>query len=174
MFRRPLVGLFFAAFALAGAPPTHAQPAQLPIKEAIIGAWALVSVTSQRDDGSRGEPFGSNPKGIIVFTSDRRFSLFQSTAEIPRLAANDRARATPEEAMTIARDSIAYYGAFAVDEAARELSMRIEGSTYTNLMGGPPARRIVTVLNATELAFSNPRTPNGLTLHTVWRRASAQ
>jgi len=142
------------------------------VKDGIVGAWLFVSVVSQSDDGTRGQPFGANPKGIIVFSPDGRFSLFQSAAEIPRLAANDRARATPEEAQTVVRNSIAYYGTYTVNETARELSLMLEGSTYANLLGGGPQRRIITALTATELAFSNPRTPSGVTLHTVWRRPS--
>jgi hypothetical protein len=159
--------LFVALFA---PPSAWAQPTS--VKDGIVGAWAFVSVVSQRDDGTRDEPFGATPKGIIIFTSDGRFSLFQSSTNVPRIAANDRARATPDEAMAVVRESIAYYGSYTVNEAARELALTIEGSTYTNLMTGTPQRRIITTLTPTELAFSNPRTPSGVTLHTVWRRAS--
>jgi len=159
--------LFAALFA-----PCAAWAQATSVKDGIVGAWLFVSVVSQSDDGTRGQPFGANPKGIIVFSPDGRFSLFQSAAEIPRLAANDRARATPEEAQTVVRNSIAYYGTYTVNETARELSLMLEGSTYANLLGGGPQRRIITALTATELAFSNPRTPSGVTLHTVWRRPS--
>jgi len=170
MRHRTLAAFFFVSFfapLIAWAQPTA-------VKDGIVGAWAFVSVVSQSDNGTRGEPFGANPKGIMIFTADGHFSLFQSTAELPRLAANDRARATPEEAATVVRNSIAYYGTYTVNEAAREISLTLMGSTYTNLMGSTPQRRIVTTLTPNELAFSNPRTPSGVTLHTVWRRASAQ
>jgi hypothetical protein len=161
--------LFIACLA-----PLGASAQSGPLRDGILGAWNFVSVVSQADDGSRGEPFGASPKGIMIFTPDGRFSLFQSSTNVPRLAANDRARATPEEAMAVVRESIAYYGSYTVNEAARELSLTIEGSTYTNLVSGTPQRRIVTALTPTELAFSNPRTPSGVTLHTVWRRAAPQ
>lgn len=163
--------LLLAAFAPLSA---QAQGQATPVRQGIVGAWAFVSVVSQSDDGTRGEPFGASPKGIMIFTADGHFSLFQSTAELPRLAANDRARATPEEAMTVVRNSIAYYGTYTVNEAAREISLTLVGSTYTNLMGSTPQRRIITTLTPTDLAFSNPRTPSGVTLHTVWRRAMPQ
>ena len=169
--QRPFIAafLFFALLA-----PFNAWAQVTSVKDSIIGAWTFVSVVSQTDDGTRGEPFGAAPKGIMIFTADGHFSLFQSAAQLPRLAANDRARATPEEAMTVVRDSIAYYGTYTVNETAREISLTLVGSTYSNLMGTAPQRRIITTLTATELAFSNPRTPSGVTLHTVWRRASAQ
>ncbi len=43
---------------------------------------------------------------------------------------------------------------------------------YDRRLGEPAQRRIVTALTETELQFSNPRTPSGMTLFTVWRRAS--
>ena len=73
--------------------------------------------------------------------------------------------------MAVVRESIAYYGRYTINEIDSEISLIIEGSTYTNVMGPNPQRRAITVLTATELAFSNPRTPSGVTLHTVWRRA---
>src|SRR4051794_22132550 len=166
--RHPSLAAFFFVTLFAS---VSAWAQAISVKDGIDGAWTFVSVTSQSDNGTRGEPFGANPKGIMIFTADGHFSLFQSRAELPRLAANDRARATPEEATTIVRDSIAYYGTYAVDEAGRSLSVTLEGSTYANLLGGPAQRRIVTALTATDLAFSNPRTPSGMPPHTVWRRA---
>jgi hypothetical protein len=169
MWRRSTFAALGAALSL-GSASAWAQPTT--VRDALIGAWTFVSVVSQTDDGRRGEPFGTTPRGIMIFSADGRFSLFQSSTNVPRLAANDRARATPEEAMAVVRESIAYYGSYTVNEAAREFSLTIEGSTYTNLMGATPQRRIITALTATELAFSNPRTPSGVTLHTVWRRAA--
>jgi len=89
---------------------------QRSAKDTIVGAWTLVSVTSETDDGKKGEPFGSSPKGLIIFSNDGHFSLFQSRAEMPKIAANDRAKATPEEAKTIVASSIAYYGTYSIDD----------------------------------------------------------
>lgn len=49
----------------------------------------------------------------------------------------------------------------------------LEWRTYANRLSGTQ-RRIVTTLTPTELAFGNPRTPNGATLHTVLRHAPPQ
>ncbi|WP_157786072.1 hypothetical protein [Bradyrhizobium yuanmingense] len=35
-------------------------------------------------------------------------------------------------------------------------------------------KRLITSLDASELKFANPRTPSGMTLQTVWKRAEAQ
>ena len=110
---------------------------QKPAKEQIVGAWTLVSVTSEMDDGKTAEPFGASPKGVIIFANDGHFSLFQSRAEIPKIAANDRAKATPEEAQSIVASSIAYYGTYAIDETTRVMLVNLASSTYANVVAIP-------------------------------------
>jgi hypothetical protein len=146
---------------------------QKPAREQIVGAWTLVSVTSEMDDGKKGEPFGPSPKGVIIFSSDGHFSLFQSRAEIPKIAANDRAKATAEEAQSIVASSIAYYGTYSIDENTKVMAVNLAASTYANVAAIPNQRRTVTLLTADELKFDNPRTPNGMTLRTAWKRAAA-
>jgi hypothetical protein len=139
-------------------------------RDQILGAWSLVSVESVRDDGVKSEPFGTNPKGVIIFSPEGHFSLFQSRSEVPKLASNDRAKATPDEATAVMAAAIAYYGTYSLNEADKTITVRLEGSTFANLLGGEQ-KRLITALTADELAFTNPRTPAGLTLHTRWRRA---
>ena len=150
---------------------TFAQ--QKSAKEQIVGAWTLVSVTSEMDDGRKGEPFGPSPKGMIIFSNDGHFSLFQSRAEIPKIAANDRAKATAEEAQGIVASSIAYYGTYSIDESSKTMVVNVVASTYANVAAIPNQKRIITLLTADELRFDNPRTPNGITLRTAWKRAAA-
>jgi hypothetical protein len=154
------------SFALSGA-----ALAQKPATEQIVGAWSLVSVTSEADDGRKGEPFGPSPKGVMIFSSDGHFSLFQSRAEVPKIAANDRAKATPEEAQAIVASTIAYYGTYAIDETTKVMSVNLAASTFANVAAIPNQKRTITALSADELKFSNPRTPSGVTLQTVWKRA---
>jgi hypothetical protein len=146
--------------------------AEETIAKRIVGAWTLVAVTAERADGSKTEPFGTNPKGIIIFTDSGNFSLFQSRADLPKLAENDRGKATAEEARAVVGGSIAYYGTYSVNEADKSLSVTLDGATFANLLEGVQ-RRDITSLTADELKFSNSRTPSGMTLQTVWRHAKA-
>ena len=166
-----LPSLAIAAVALVTG--AMAQPTKT-LKEQLLGAWTLVAVAGERSDGSKFEPFGANPKGIIIFTDDGHFSLFQSKAEIPRIASNDRGKATPEEAAAVVSAAIAYYGTYAMNEDEKTLSVKLDASTFANLVGGPEQKRIITLLTGGELHFTNPRTPSGTTLQTVWKRAKAQ
>jgi len=168
-----LIGLpAFVVFAVAHALDTSVAQ-QKTIKDQLVGAWTLVAVAGEHADGSKFEPFGHNPKGIIIFSDDGHFSLFQSSAEVSKIAANDRAKATTEEATAIVRESIAYYGTYEVNEGEKTLSVKLNGSTYANLIGGPEQKRIVTSLTPEELKFTNPRTPAGVTLLTAWKRAKS-
>ena len=157
------------SLALSGA--AFAQ--QKTAKEQIVGAWTLVAVASEMDDGKKGEPFGASPMGVIIFSNDGHFSLFQSRAEIPKIAANDRARATPEEAQSIVASSIAYYGTYSIDESTKVMLVNLAASTYANVAAIPNQKRTITLLTSSELKFDNPRTPNGMTLRTTWKRAVA-
>ncbi len=139
-------------------------------KELLVGAWTLVSADSVRGDASKVPVFGSNPKGIMIFTGDGHFSLVQMRAEMPRIAANSRDQGTPEEYKAIVSGSIAYFGTYSFNEAEKTIVLRLEGSTYANLMGGEQ-KRIVTHLTAEELTFTNPRNPSGMTLEVTWKRA---
>jgi hypothetical protein len=142
-------------------------------RDQILGAWTLVSVTSEMDDGKKGEPFGPSPKGVIIFSNDGHFSLFQSRADIPKIAANDRGKATAEEAQSIVASSIAYYGTYSIDENTKVMVVNLAASTYANVAAIPNQKRTITLLTADELKFDNPRTPNGMTLRTAWKRAAA-
>ena len=153
-------------------PPS--DPAQQSIRDHLLGTWTLVAVTSEGPDGARGEPFGPDPKGVILFANDGYFSLLQSRAAIRKIATNDRARATTEEAQAIVSGSIAYYGTYTVSEADKTISVRLLNSTFANLLDTPEQKRIITSLTQDELRFTNPRTPAGVTLLTVWKRAAAQ
>jgi lipocalin-like protein len=169
-----LIGRFSVAMMAAVTLLPGSLSAQQSLREQLLGAWNLVSVIGERPDGSKVEVFGVNPKGIIIFTGDGLFSLFQSSAEVPKIAANDRAKATPEEATGVLRASIAYYGTYSVNEVEKILSVRVDGSTFANLVGGPEQRRIITSITSEELRFTNPRTPAGIALQTVWKRAKVR
>jgi Lipocalin-like domain len=163
----------FVAMSLSLALSSPALAQQKSVKDELVGAWTLISVNSEMDDGTKGEPFGPSPKGIIIFSSDGHFSLFQSRAEITKIAANDRAKATAEEAQSIVASSIAYYGTYSIDENAKVMIVNLAASTYPNVAAIPNQKRTITLLTPSELKFDNPKTPNGMTLRTAWKRTAA-
>ena len=138
------------------------------LKEQLIGTWIYVSSTTTRADGSKTE--NPNLKAIVIYTSDGHFAFVSVRADLPKFANPDRALATADEAKAVVAGSIAYFGTYSINEADKVLTAKVEGSTYANLLG-TDQKRIITSLTADELQFTNPRTPAGVTLDFVWKRA---
>lgn len=149
--------------------PGSAVSQQKSLKEQLVGTWIYVSSTVTRPDGSKSER--PNLRGAVTYTSDGHFFFITTRTEIPKLASNDATRPTPEEAMAVAAGSIAYFGTYSVNESDKAITAQVETSTFANLVGAPNQKRIITALTADELRFTNPRTPAGLTLEFVWKRA---
>jgi Lipocalin-like domain len=149
--------------------PGSAVSQQKSLKEQLVGTWIYVSSTITRPDGTKTDRPGL--KAIVIYTSDGHFALVSVRSDLPKLASNDTARATAEEALAVVAGSIAYFGTYSVNEADKVVIAKPEGSTFANLVGGAEQKRIITSLTADELRFTNPRTPAGNTLEFVWKRA---
>jgi hypothetical protein len=143
---------------------------QQALKEQLVGTWTLVSADIVRNDGSKVELFGPNPRGTLIYTSDGHFALMQMRADLPKLAARRRDQGTPEEYQAVVQGSVAYFGTYAVNEAEKTITLHIEGSTFGNLIGGEQ-KRMVTSLTADELKVVNPRTQYGERIEGDWKRA---
>jgi len=103
-------------------------------REQLVGAWTFVSADSVRNDGSKAEVFGSNPKGTLIFTSDGHFALVQMRADLPKFTGNSRDRGTPEENKAVVQGSIAYFGSYSVNETEKAVTLQIEGSTLCHFI----------------------------------------
>ena len=79
-------------------------------------------------------------------------------------------KTTPEQNKAVAEGSVAYYGTYAVDEAAKVVTVHIVGGSFAKF-NGKDGKRVITSLTADELRFNNPATSGGTAADTVWRRA---
>jgi hypothetical protein len=139
------------------------------LKDQLVGTWIYVSSTGTREDGSAVE----RPKlqGAVTYTADGRFHFITVRSDAPKYASGDSARPSPEEALAIASGVVAYTGTYTVDDSTKTIHVNIETSSFPNLVGAPNQRRIVTSITDDELKFTNPRTPAGITLELVFKRA---
>jgi lipocalin-like protein len=144
---------------------------QKSLKEQLIGTWILVSVDNVKPDGSRTELFGSNPKGILIYTTDGHFATVSSRADLPKFAANRRDQGTPEENRAVVQGSIAYFGTYSVNEADMVVTAKVEASTFAGMVGDPDQKRVITLITEDGLKLSNPASTTGGKLELVWRRA---
>jgi len=149
--------------------PNSIMAQGMSLKDQLIGTWIYVSSTAKRDDGTN-VPRPSL-QGAVTYTADGRFHFITTRTDAPKYASNDSARPSADEAMAIASGSIAYTGTYTVDEGTKTIHANVETATFPNLVGAPNQRRIVTSISADEMRFTNPRTPAGITLEFVWKRA---
>jgi len=169
MNRQRALGFCAIAVATIATFPIGSVAQGKSLKDQLIGTWIYVSSTAKRDDGSNVQQPSSH--GAVTYTSDGRFHFILTRTDLPKYASNDRTRPSPDEAMAIAAGALAYTGTYTVDENTKTIHANIETSTFPNLAGAPNQRRIITSISPDEMKFTNPRTPSGLTLEIVWKRA---
>jgi len=144
------------ALALMGAllsPASNAEQQPASLKEQIVGTWTAVSQYVDQD-GKRLEPFGSNPKGMVVYDAHGRFVLVLQRATLPKFGSNNRLTGTPEENKAIVQGSIAYFGRYTIDEKERKLNLIYDGSTFPNWDGETQTRFIA--ISGDELSVVSP------------------
>jgi Lipocalin-like domain len=158
-----IVALMF----LGGALRTSAQSAQ----DQLVGTWMLNSIYIEGPDGSRFDPFGANPTGILIMDGMGRISVQFIGSDLPKFASNDRLNGTAEENKAVEQGILCYFGTYSVSDADRSLNIHIEGSSFPNWKGVDQKRFLV--LTEDEMKWINPTASSGpgFTGHTVWKRA---
>ena len=125
----------------------------------LVGTWTIVSA----------EAFGPNPKGVLIFDTNGRYSLMLMRADLPKYASNNRSQGTAEEYKAIGAGSISYLGTYSV--SGSELILRIDSSSFPNWTGTEQKRTNLT-LTGDELKYTNTApSVGGPPAVLVWRRA---
>jgi hypothetical protein len=160
----------FSAMAVLGlAFSTGSAIAQTKsLKDQLVGMWTLVSETDITSDGKKSEGFGPNPLGAYIFDAGGHFAQMLMRADLPKF--DNRLQGTPDQNKAVAQGSVAYYGTYTVDEAAKVVNVHILGGSFAKF-NGTDGKRVITGLAADELKFTNPATSGGTSAETVWRRA---
>jgi hypothetical protein len=158
-----MVALMFLGLALR----TLAQSAQ----DQLVGTWMLVSIYIEGPDGSRFDPFGVNPTGVLMIDGNGRISVQFIGSDLPKFASNDRLNGTPEEDKAVVQRILSYFGTYSVSDADHSLNIHIESSSFPNWKGADQKRFLA--LKEDEMKWINPTASSGpgFTGHTVWKRA---
>ena len=117
----------------------------------LLGAWRYVGTRINGNNWDR----GANPKGIIYYGPHGEMAV--------QIAPGAGALMTPQEAFTAIKDYIAYFGTYAVDEAARTVTHHRHDSLQPGDKGDLVRRYD---LNGDRLVL---RAPNS-TLEVTWER----
>jgi hypothetical protein len=148
--------------------PTSSIAQQKSLKDQLIGTWTFVSSSTKNADGS--PLWGANPKGLIIFTDNGRFSSHVMRGNRPKFLSNNRDQGTPDENKAVAIGTISSFGTYTVDEANKTYVLRYEGSSYPNQEGTSSTRPFT--IAGDELRVTNPApTVGGPPSQLVYRRA---
>lgn len=128
------------------------------LKEKIVGTWTIVSVVLE-EAGSKREPFGPNPDGLFIFTSDGHFAAHIVRRGRPKFASNNREAGSPEENKAAIQGYISVFGTYTVNEADQSVSQHIIGSSFPN-WDGTNQKRFAEIAGD-ELKWTNPTPATG-------------
>jgi hypothetical protein len=170
MMWRSILGLSAIATLGLVVLPSNAVGQQTSLKDQLVGTWTVVSWDQTNKDGSKFQRFGTNPKGVNVFDANGRFVVIFARADLPKIASNNPSSPTPDEAKAITGGAIGYFGTYSVDEASKTITLRVEASSFPNIVGADQKRHI-TALTKDELKYSNPAPLTGGTINVGMRRA---
>jgi hypothetical protein len=106
--------------------PTFAQQAN-----DLIGAWTLVSITLNQD-GKKTDMYGPSPQGQKIVDASGHYSLVIIRSDLPKFASSNREAGTPEENKAAVQGSIAFFGTYTVDEAAKTLTQHVDSCRFPN------------------------------------------
>jgi len=156
MDRRRLLEMMGTAV-LGGALTTSGALAQQKsIKDQLVGAWTLLLDDGVKADGTQVPQFGPNPVGTLIFTPNGRYSLqIMRVVNRAPFASNDRLTGTGDENKAVAQGTISHFGTYTVDEAAKTINFRIEGSSFPN-WENTNQKRLVTAVTDDVLTYQNP------------------
>src|SRR5215467_10757827 len=103
--------------------PGSAVSQQKSLKDQLVGAWTLVSTKYKFPDGKT---------GTMILDASGHMALINMRTSLPKFAANDRTKGTPEENKAIVEGSFVVFGTYTVNESDHTLITHVEGSTFPN------------------------------------------
>ena len=114
------------------------KPSAKSLQKKLAGTWRLVSAEDFDPETGRWVPytFGNPPSGYFVYDATGHASIQIMTTPPVKLAAPDTP--SPQEALEIFNNYIAYYGTYTVDEA--NISVEVEGAWDPSQVGTPQVR----------------------------------
>jgi len=134
----------------------------------LVGTWTLVSVVTERD-GKKFDAYGPNPKGLLVFDANGRYSVIFIAADLPKFLSGNRTSGTADENKAVVAGSLAHFGTYVVDETEKSFTFQIDRATFPNWEGKNNKRSFVIVGN--ELRFIDPHASGGGVATTIFERA---
>jgi Lipocalin-like domain len=131
----------------------------------------LASIYIEGPDGSRFDPFGANPTGILIMDGNGRISVQFIDSDLPKFASDDRLEGTSEENKAVQHGILCYFGTYSVSDADHS-NIHIESSSFPNWKGADQKRFLT--LTEDEMKWINPTSRFGSLIEPMIRPVSFQ
>ena len=113
-----------------------------PIAEALIGVWRLREYSEVTEGTAALYPFGPDPDGLLIYTSDGFVSALLMAWGRPNLSGNGFREGTPDEYTSAGKSFIGYTGRYDVDEANLVVTHRPTVAFVPNMVGSVQQRLV--------------------------------
>jgi len=141
---------------------------QKSLKEQLVGTWMLVSAEYTASSGTKRQPFGPNPKAILMFDAGGRYAAVGGPSNRPKF--KSVSQPTTEELVgAVENYYAANYGTWSVNEADKTLTRRYESALRPNNEGTDLKDTVS--LAGDELKISGVVPASGTKIESVYRRA---
>ena len=110
--------------ALLALLPGQGAAQQKTLKEQLFGTWTFVSTTGKLADGT--PIWGTNPKGLLIFTDNGRYSSSIIRTDVQNFAAKNRLQGTPDENKAAVHGGIGTFGTYTVNEVNKTFTVHFE------------------------------------------------
>ena len=114
------------------------KPSLKSLQKQLVGTWRLISAEDRSSPTDPWIPytFGNPPSGYFIYDATGHASIQIMTTPPQKIATPDSP--TPDEALAIFNNYIAYYGTYTVDET--NITVQVEGAWDPSQVGTPQAR----------------------------------
>jgi Lipocalin-like domain len=109
-------------------------------REALVGAWRLLSWENRAADGQVTYPMGPDPIGYVLYAADGRFSITISQRGRAGFAAGDLLGGTTEEKAQAVEGFVAYAGRYSFH--GDRVIHHVELSLFPNWVGTDQQRSV--------------------------------
>lgn len=138
----------------------------------IVGTWNLAAADKLLPNGTRVSDYGTNPQGLIIFTTDGYYSVQIYRAEQTKFSSGDKRKGTPAEYKDAVLSSSVHFGRYSVDAIKHTITFKVEKSAFPNWNDTTQVRTYE--LKGDELSWKVAPRPDGSIPITVVRRVKGR
>jgi Lipocalin-like domain len=138
--------------------PSSIVAQQGTLKQQLVGIWTLVSMELTPPNGIKQQPYGANPKGMLIVDAGGRYAAVYGKSDRPKLKSANRSDVTAQEFGAAALDFNANYGTLLVNEADKTVTNHRENALSPNDEGTDAKATVTLAGDELRFTFTNPAT----------------